>query len=434
MIRALLALVLLVFAGCAHAPESPASSTKPTAPAPKTHLDWRREAAAARQRHDYPAFLAATESALKLRPDSPTYLYNLACAYALNGRPRDALDALRRLCALGVVLPLEQDADLASVRLLPGFKEIRVAMHHNAQPHGKVAPLFDLPNRTGIVEGIAYLPATDDYLLADVHERCVWRSLRDGTLTRFSAPDPGLLGVFKLQLDEAHGLLWASTSALPEISGYTPELKGQGALVAFDLKTGKIVKKFPLPTDGRNHCIGDFLLAPDGTFYLPDSIAPVIWRLRPGADHLEKFVESREFSSLQGAGLMAHNTKLVVTDYTNGIFVVDLATQKISAVTPPAHATLLGIDQFLAKGDTLLAVQNGVEPQRVVRVTLSSNLEKATRLEILASGQPGFDDLAHFTLVDGWLMIVGHSGWSDFDQGKGAPPPHTIRVMTINAP
>ena len=442
MIRAVVALVLLLLVGCSHGPTQSTSQpgtataapgTTPTVP-PKNHLVLRREADQAFQRKDYPAAIAATQAALVLRPDSPRYLYNLACAYALTHRPNEALETLRRLAALGVVVELEKDPDLASVRALPGFKQIRVAIHKNGLPHGKVAPMFDVPNRTGIIEGIAYRAATEDYFLGDVHNRCVWRSQHDGTLTQFSAKDANLLGVFKLAVDEPHGLLWLSTSALPEVEGYTAELKGKGALAALDLKTGKVARNYPLPDDGRDHCLGDFLLAPDGTVYVTDSTAPIIWRLPRGGDHLEKFLEYAGFSSLQGVGLLAHDTKLVVTDYANGIFVIDLATRAVTAVTPPARATLLGIDALIVKGDAILGVQNGVEPQRVIRVQLTPTLDRATRFDVLASAYPNFDDLTHFVLVDGWLMLVTKSGWTEFETNKVNPPAHMAHVVTINAP
>ena len=89
------------------------------ADAPKTHFDYRREAVAAHQRKDYPAMAAACEAALHLRPDSPRYLFNLALAQTLLQQPDKALDALRRLAALGVSMPVDKTPDFAPLQCCP---------------------------------------------------------------------------------------------------------------------------------------------------------------------------------------------------------------------------------------------------------------------------------------------------------------------------
>jgi sugar lactone lactonase YvrE len=421
MIRALLVLGLL-------APHLAAAG-----PAAPTHLDWRRAAAQAHERADYPAYLAAIEAALALRPDSPRYLFNLAGAYALSHRPADALAALRRLAAWGVVLPLATAPDLASLRDTPAFQDIVRTVAAHRQPHGRAVLAFELPAMTGIVEGLAYRPATQEYFFGDVHHRCVWRRGTDGAVTRFSAADAGLLGVFNLTVDEAHRLLWFGTSAVPEISGYDATLKGQGALCALDLGTGRLVRRYPLPADNRDHCLGDLLLAPDGTIYVTDSAAPVIWRLVPGADRLEPFVESPGFMSLQGLGLVAGGSKLLVTDYGNGLLTIDLASRAIRALAPPPNATLLGLDGLVACGTDIIAVQNGVEPQRVVRVRLAPGADVVVGVDVLAAALPGFDDLTLIALVAGRPHVVSQSGWAGFANPRATPPPHPVQILTVGA-
>ena len=54
-------------------------------------------------------------------------------------------------------------------------------------------------------------------------------------------------------------------SAVPEMSGYTPEMKGQAALAEFNLATSELRRVIPVPPDGRDHGLGDLCVAPDGT-------------------------------------------------------------------------------------------------------------------------------------------------------------------------
>jgi hypothetical protein len=403
-------------------------------PAAKTHLAWRREVADARRRHDYLAMLTAAQTAADLRPDSPRELLNLAGAYALTGHRDLAFSTLDRLAARCIYLPLAQVPDLASLRDSPEFAEVLAAMERNLAPRGSAQVLLDLPGVPGIIEGIAHRTVTKEFFFGDVHDRCVWRLRSDGSRTRFSSDVDSLLGVFKLVLDEAHGLLWVSTSALPEVAGFNPALKGRGELAALDLTTGRVVRRYPLPADGRDHCLGDFLLAPDGTVYLTDSVAPVIWRLVPGGSQLELFLESTAFISLQGIGLLPHRARLVVTDYAMGIALVDLGSREITWLQPALHATLLGLDSLAVQGDTILAVQNGIEPERVVRVLIPSDLSQPARLDVLAAAVPNFADLTHFVLFNGRLAVIAGSGWAGFQDAKNPPPPHTVRVMLVKLP
>lgn len=423
MIRALLVLGLAAIVASAETP------------AAKTHFEWRREAMAARQRGDFAAMLNAARAAADLQPDSPRELLNLARAYALTYHLDLALSTLHRLTRLYVFTPIANDPDLASVREAPEFQEILERMRWNKQPLGSAMPQVTLTEMTGIIEGVAYRPATDEYFFGDVHERCVWRKeANNHPAERFSLAEDDLLGVFKLLVDEAHGQLWISTTALPEMRGYKPSLKGKGTIATLDLVTGRVRHSWALPDDGHDHCLGDFVLASDGSIYATDSLAPVIWRLPPKGDHLEKFVESPEFHSLQGVGLLANETKLVVSDYGCGLFIIDLATRGIAAIPPMPKGTLIGLDTLMVQDGKIVAVQNGVDPQRVVRLQLNPELTKVDRLDVIAGGLYRFDDLTHLAMVKGWLMVIVDSGWAQFEDPKASPPPRDVRLMFIEGP
>src|ERR1700755_1378448 len=61
-----------------------------------------RKAVAAYQAKDFAGFLAAMVEADRLRPNHPRLLYNLADAYALNGKSDEALTTLGRLGSMGL--------------------------------------------------------------------------------------------------------------------------------------------------------------------------------------------------------------------------------------------------------------------------------------------------------------------------------------------
>jgi hypothetical protein len=398
--------------------------------APKTHRGFRAAAEAAYARKDYAAAHDAYAAAVKLRPDSPRYLHNLAATAALTGQKAEALATLRQLAALGVVTPVATDRDFASLQSSPEFTDIVRRLAANLAPTGAVETLAELGGQTGLLEGLAWRERTDDLFWGDVHRRCIWRRDRTGTLTRFTAEDEELLGVFGLAIDEQRHALWAAMSALPEMSGFTPAQQGQAALAEFDLTTGDLRRVLPVPGDGRDHVLGDLVVAPDGTIYLTDSAAPIVWQFAPADEGLIKFIESPEFVSLQGIALGGHT--LLVTDYSNGLFTIDRESLAIRALAPPQNTTLLGLDGLVPVPGGVVAVQNGLVPPRLLRLTFSADTTAITRVDVLAAGLPGLEDLALAATVGNRVAVVAGSGWAGFAPAKSPHPAvHTVKLLGV---
>lgn len=394
--------------------------TTPSRGAEESHLEWRAVAEAALARKDYPAARSAFLSALDLRPDSPRYLRGLAATAAGAGDLAAALTTLHELATLGVTAGIEKDPAFASLQGETGFRRVLSEFAANQAPQGEVSPLAELPGQTGIIEGLAYRERTGDLFLGDVHHRAIWRRDHTGRILRFTAEDEELFGVFGVVLDEARDTLWAATTALPAMAGYTPDLKGRSALAEFELSTGKLRRLIPVPSDGRDHALGDLTVDDAGTVYATDSLAPIIWQFSPAQEEMEKLIESSSFHSLQG--IVVYQRSLFVADYAEGLFAIDLARRAVRALPPPEHATLLGLDGLVAVPGGIAAVQNGITPARVVRIALAPDLKSVTGLTILAANLPHLEDLALITLVHDRPTFVAGAGWDGFDPARQAHP------------
>lgn len=399
----------------------------------KTHQDFRAAAAAAYQRKDYAAAKTASEAALALRPDSPQYLRNLAALAALTGDATAAIQRLQQVAALGVSLAIERDPDFAKLQGTPEFVRILRAFAANRESRGVAEVAAELPGRTGIIEGIAFRNRTGDLFLGDVHHRCIWRRDNNGKLARFSAEDEELLGILGLALDEPRGSLWAATSALPEMAGFTTEMKGESALAEFSLVNSELRRVVPVPGDGREHSLGDLIVAPDGTVYASDAKSPVIWQLEPGAEELQKLADSPQFGSLQG--MVLAERALIVADFANGLFRIDLGTREITPLRTPPNVTLLGLDGLVAIPGGIVATQNGIEPQRVILIRLNAAKDAITEVTVLAAGLRDFTDLTLITLVNDFPTVVAGSGWDIVETTRAkVPPAHTVRIFQVTLP
>src|ERR1700754_2946109 len=76
------------------------------------------------QEKNYPSFLENMKRANELRPNHPRLMYSLAVAYALNGKPAEAIALLRKEADMGLVLPAATDADFISLKSLAGYEEV----------------------------------------------------------------------------------------------------------------------------------------------------------------------------------------------------------------------------------------------------------------------------------------------------------------------
>lgn len=396
----------------------------------QSHLDLRDEALAAYERKDYATATSATQAALALRPDSPRYLRQLAALFALTGNPSAAIDYLQRLAALGLTADVERDRDFASLQGTPEFRRVVDTLAANRAPQGAVEVFAELPGRTGILEGIVYRERTGDLFLGDVHHRCIWRRNRAGKIERFNAADEELLGIFGIALDETRGLLWAAMSAVPEMEGFTGELEGQAALAAFSLATSELVRVVHAPVDGRAHGLGDLAIGPDGTVYATDSKAPVIWKLAPDAEEMQVVADSPALGSLQG--LVLEDRILLVADHANGLFTVALDSGLIQALATPPNTTLVGLDGLAPIPGGVVAVQNGVEPQRVLQLMLNPGFTGIARIQVLAAGQPHLTDLTLLTLINEQPTVIAGAGWEAYDSRRSTlPPAHTVRLLQV---
>jgi hypothetical protein len=291
---------------------------------------------------------------------------------------------------------------------------------------------FALPEMTGLIEGIAFRPKTGAYYFGDVHLRCVWLRAADGRVTRFSAPDDRLLGIFRVNVDEARGALWVSMGAVPQMSGFADAHKGAGGLAELDLETGRVRRVIAAPGDGAAHLIGDFVQLADGTIYATDTTSPIVWRLAPGTAALEPLVNGG-FKSLQGITPSGDGRGLFVTDYPVGVFHVDIATRAIRPLPAPAGADLRGLDTLLRTPDgALVAIFNATARQRVLRLTPDTGVTAITRVEVLAA-DPAMTDATLGTFAGDALVFIADGGWGRFEPGKVDPRPRSVPVLRIAA-
>lgn len=376
-----------------------------------------REAAAAHEAKEFGSYLAKVQEADKLRPGHPRLLYNLAGALALNGKKSEALATLGRVAAMGMVFPLE-DPDFAAIRESEEFRRIGEKFAANAKPVNRSSRAFTFPGKGLITEGVAFDRLSGDFFVSSVRERRVVRIDKEKKATPFADREDGLFAAMGMAVDQKRRLLWIATSALPEMDGANAADEGKAGAVAVNIDNGKVVQKAFLDNKPERHVFGDLTVDDSGVVYLSDSLTPAIYRLRPNSSKLELLVGSDAFVSPQGLALGAEEKKLYVADYALGILAVDLKSRQVTAVPGPDDATLLGIDGLYFYENTLIGVQNGTRPARVIRMTLDKERRKITAVETLEANHADFDEPTLGVAARGHFWFVANSQWGAFDEKK----------------
>lgn len=372
-------------------------------------------------------------SAVLYGPQQGGAFYNLAAAAARAGDRAKALAALDRFAAFGLAVNLDGDAAFASLRGSPDFARIREKLAANTAPICACKPVFQGTAEPFIAEGITQDIRTSRIFVASVAQRKIV-AIHDGVAHDFARVPDGMspLGI---RINDAHDLIWAVASTLPQSDGGDGDL-GQAALLSFDITSGALRAKYPAPVYAPRRSFSDLTFAQDGTIYVSDAVEGSIFRLKPGDDALETVGPIRRFSSPQGMVVSADGKTLLVADYTAGLQIMDIASGNVAAVAVPAGITTLGMDGLVQLPDGgFAATQNGFAPNRVVHFRLSKDWSRLVSFTVTARGG-AVGDVSLVSVDGNNVLAVGESQWSSFGENDSSPtkPLRPWRVLRVTMP
>ncbi|MFL5581593.1 MAG: hypothetical protein ACJ8AO_14595 [Gemmatimonadaceae bacterium] len=402
--------------------------------ADSTYRDHDRAAAAARAAGDWAAYRHHAGEVARLTHGHPTTAVSLARAALKTGDTAAARAHLERFARMGLARDLSGDADFAVLRESPAWADVARAIAANRRPVGAATLVFTLPDSDFLAEDVVYDAPRDRFLVSSVRHRKIVAVTRGGAVSDFvpSRAD-GLLGALALAADAPRGLLWATSAAVPHALGLLPADSGAADVRAYDLATGRLVRRYALPRSARAPVPGDLAVARDGEVAVSDAVTGAMYVVRPGRDALETLVPAGRLTSPQGPAYDARG-RLFVADYALGIARIDRQT---GAVTWLAHAddvALSGIDGLTAYRDHLIAVQNGTDPRRVLRLALDAGATRVTEASVLAQDAALMPEPTRGAVVNGELWLAAGPGWDQFDDAgrvrEGVRPkaPSVVRV------
>jgi hypothetical protein len=353
---------------------------------------------------------------ITLRPDSGDLKLALATTYALQGQSSKTYDLLLGMQRAGFGYDLAGNPNFARVADSKVWKFIVDGLTKNLQPfgHGKVA--FTLPGGDHLYESLVFDPKRKQFLVGSVRDGTVSLVGKDGRLQEFIKPDAanGLWSVYAMAVDPASDTLYVASDASVYFKGFSQTDFGKAGIFKFSLSTGKPTGKYLLNPDGKPRTLSSLAVGKDSLLFAADGLRNQIYRL--DGDALKLMLENPKLTSIRGLALSGDGKTLYFADYTLGVFGIDLAAgQGFEFGYDTARLTLAGVDGLYWYDNALVAIQNGMAPQRVMRLGLSDDGRKIVKAMPLDAANAAFA-LPTYGAIDGdGLYFIANSQKNQYD-------------------
>ena len=361
---------------------------------------------------------------------------NHARALARAGKPDEALARLRTVTCFGVRFDPADEA-WGGLRGDGRFRALVSTMEARTAPLIRSETAFLLEKHL-VPENIAHDPETGDFYAGSMYRAKIVRIAPDGKVTDFvPSRRDGLMSVLGMKVDAARRELWAVTGNFvdrPPMEAGDPATRGQGAIFRYDLRTGRLIRRYARPggTPEAPTWLNDLVLAPNGDVYATAG-ADGIFVVRDGSDAVEPFF-SMPGGWFNGIALTPDGGTLFAASHLDGVVKIDVATKKHAMLVLPENVTLGGIDGLYVHGDSLVGVQNGTEPSRVVRAWLDPERTRVTRFAVLEQAHPLSDIPLTGAIVGDDLYYVARSQLRAFDGMKIWPDDRLKETVILRLP
>jgi sugar lactone lactonase YvrE len=392
---------------------------------------WRR-ATSAMQSGDLAGARAEVERAANAWPTQEAYLWGRAVIAARANDTIAVASALESYATLGLGRDLKREQALAGVIGAPALAPVISKHDLNRSPLVRGSVRATIPDSTFWAEGVDHDSRSGAFYVASINHRTIAELRKDGSVRELVTRGTKELGaVFGVRVDPKSGVIWATTSGVPQMSGFTPGDSAIAALLRIRIRDGVIEKRWNLPVIPGGHVLGDLAIGPNGDVFMTDSNEPVLYRLAPGADSLVP-VRNPLFRSLQGIAPTPDGRALYVADYSHGILRVDLVSGVVVRVADAPRSVSLGCDGIVWHRGAIVAVQNGVVPARVMRFVLAADGTRFTSAEVL-DRNPVADEPTIGTIDGDEFVYVANSQWEKRDAAGAIKPGAALRRPVLVA-
>lgn len=392
----------------------------------------RAEATTAFRAGDMIKAYTTMKAALELRPGNPALLANVLYLAAETGDLNAALDFAKLYADLGLVpggavyQKLKEKLN-ENPAYQAAWAKLQAHFTTNQMAVGHARTLAEVPTAHRLVEGIAPRPDGEFYLSTVV----------SGTL--LEVQPNGRISVLVDGADHAAGSFFGIAYSNLEHAVYatygqvdqTPNIpKGEGltGVMRFDPKTGNVTGDWSLAGSTQNQQIADIAISPAGVVYVTEAQSGALYQV--DGDHLKKIKFDVDFMSPQGV-VVDDDGLLLMADYGRGLWQLNPVQATAKLLPVPSNHTLIGIDGLFSHKGRLFAIQNGVNPQRIVEIIRDPSRTMIIEVRTLAQSLPEFDEPTLGISTPEGIVFVASSQWPKYGAGGVTDPANDVQPTRI---
>jgi hypothetical protein len=369
-------------------------------------------------RNDWQANLGYAESLRALLNGAPGSQLEVARAELQLGATQAGLRDLAVFADMGQSIdPQQVYPDIASLPDQQAVRALKQTLEANRGTISRASTAFVLTDPALLPEDIDYDSHSQRFFISSVRlGKIVTADLRGAIHDFAKAPDGWPM--LAVKVDAQRGRLWATEVALQDFAFAPKGDWGRSALVCYALKDGRVLRRVEGP---KGSALGDLSLTSLGEVIVSDGTGGAVYRLRPEAPALER-LDAGDFISPQTVAPEPDGKHLFIPDYVRGIGVLDPVSKQVEWLAMQGRFALNGIDGLYARGHTLVAVQNGTTPERVMLFRLNDSLTQIESEAVIERASRTLGDPTHGVIVGTTFYYIANSGWDVLDdQGQLKP-------------
>jgi len=249
--------------------------------------------------------------------------------------------------------------------------------------------------------------STQSFYVSSINKRKIVKIDERGKVSDFISSEQDGIGEV-LGLKVADGKLWACNTL-------SSDTMSRAMIHQFDLRRGKLIRKWILQVKGENHLFNDLAIATSGEAFISDSDNGAIYWVSQNTEKPELWIKDPRLRDINGIAITKDGD--VVVNASHGFYKINPMTKQIKTLAFAGYFPL-GIDGLSSYQQSLIGIQNVVFPASINQYYLNGALNQIDSARVLVANHKEFDIPTTGTIVGDWFYFIANSQLLNFENEK----------------